>query len=235
MGLRVEPNFLWFQRNYKCDFPRASSTQDCEILFCASSFNNFWKPLSKMVRAILRVPTGVCRKPPLCLVVIYWVFIYLNFWNEKNIKPAFPFLHQANFSYEFFFVSAWQEDLSADHLESLFQELGRRYKLKILVPGGEPAHCLSGVFRLSIDKEILFQHWLASFLSERLLASKHKEDNLLAGIQRISAPHEIVLTNIFPRTQLWLPTPPMQLISDPNFIPFIYPRYIIRVILSPPS
>lgn len=27
----------------------------------------------------------------------------------------------------------------------------------------------------------------------------------------------------------------MQLISDPNFIPFIYPRYIIRVILSPPS
>lgn len=49
------------------------------------------------------------------------------------------------------------------------------------------------------------------------------------------APHEIVLTNIFTRTLLWLTTPPMQVISDPNFIPFIYPRNIIRLILSPPS
>jgi hypothetical protein len=49
-------------------------------------------------------------------------------------------------------------------------------------------------------------------------------------------PHEIMLTDIFTQTQIWLPTPPSDLIYDPIFEDWgIDARDVIRIVISPPS
>lgn len=67
--------------------------------------------------------------------------------------------------------------------------------------------------------------------SETILFSSHE-----FIISALGDPHEIVVTNIFTQTQIWLPPAPFDLIYDPAFEDLdIDARYVIRIIISPPS